>query len=172
MNSKSIKDTFKYFQTIQAENTLEIEEQILTNKAIVDDFDIKNKKDTYLQVEQEVETDWMPMEVPPNTEEILDTTVWQSYGWEVFVGEFPESYIPFIRATMLYRNVVNTGDNRVYDGLIYSIIKVVEDLPNGNQNLTLYGSFYVNYGFYGEVNVNNKFEGKLKIQIFNPLSAQ
>lgn len=167
MSFKSKKNKLKYLQKNQSNNTVEIEKQILINQLIIDDFDKKNKKNTYLQIIQEAETDWFPMDFPY---EVPEYTVYQTYGWEIFVGEFPESYIPFIRTTMLYRNVVNTGDIRFYNGLTYSIIKGIEDLPNGNKKLTLYGSFYVMDSFPGELNINNRFEGKLKIQILNPLS--
>jgi len=170
MKFNSRRKKIKYIQNKQIENEARIIEQNTKNELIDNDFNKKNKQLNSLNIVREIETDWKEMKYREDVGEVPDYLVDQSYGWKIELGEMPEIYIPFIKVNILYRNVVNTDDKTLHTYLYKDSYKLIEDLPNGNKKVTLYASFRCFSGTF-DIPVNNRFEGKIRIQILNPLSV-
>jgi len=169
MKFNSQKQKIKHIVNLQIENETNIVEQKNKNNIINNDFNAKNKKSGFNQILREIETDWEEMRFSQLLEVVPDWRIDQNYGWKIEIGEFPESYIPFIKVILLYRNIPNTNDMTIHENLLIGDYKLITPLPNGNVRITVYGSFFIFAGTPG-VSVNNRFEGKMKIQIMNPLS--
>lgn len=176
MSFNTTNKKIHYIQNKEIDNTNEINSQSSKNKLIEQNINVTKQKNSFLSNFREIETEWVLMEYT-NTIDEGEGVVDRGIGLSVELLEIPEVFIPFIRVEILYRNVNNTDDTTIFSSdasypISYGVsnkayYKSLEDLGNGSYNVKICSSLCFIEKDLPDY-VNQEFEAKLKVIIYNP----